>query len=297
MTAQWVKSWEALRPVIGVCWASGAATLALCLLGAQFICWMTGWSHPVVVTASSLFPHCDEMPSQWEARHHNKGYHPCLLQGHWGTERLSRPELTWWGIHEELFWLLTPEVKVLLAQSCPTFGDPMDCSPAGSSGPQNSPGTHTGVGCHFLCQEIFPTQGPNPGLPRCKQILTLPVLSVKETQSQGVFGAVKGGVSSGEEMNHGVEFDLLLCATDFWALLLLGFICFICFRAAVRRPGSPGGGRAGTPAEDLGRASSATWADRWSSSAPSASADPQFLPRPLLQATVLGSRGYLHESC
>ena len=30
---------------------------------------------------------------------------------------------------------------------------------------------NTGVGCHFLLQEIFPTQGSNPGLLHCKQIL------------------------------------------------------------------------------------------------------------------------------
>ena len=27
------------------------------------------------------------------------------------------------------------------------------------------------VGCHFLFQEIFPTQGLNPGLPHCRQTL------------------------------------------------------------------------------------------------------------------------------
>ena len=29
---------------------------------------------------------------------------------------------------------------------------------------------NTGVGCHFLLQEIFPTQGSNPGLLHCRQI-------------------------------------------------------------------------------------------------------------------------------
>ena len=33
------------------------------------------------------------------------------------------------------------------------------------------PGKNTGVGCHFLLQEIFPTQGLNPGLLHCRQIL------------------------------------------------------------------------------------------------------------------------------
>ena len=27
------------------------------------------------------------------------------------------------------------------------------------------------MGCHFLLQEIFPTQGLNPGLPHCRQML------------------------------------------------------------------------------------------------------------------------------
>ena len=30
---------------------------------------------------------------------------------------------------------------------------------------------NTGVGCHFLFHRIFPTQGLNPGLPHCRQIL------------------------------------------------------------------------------------------------------------------------------
>ena len=33
------------------------------------------------------------------------------------------------------------------------------------------PGKSTGVGCHFLLQGIFPTQGSNPGLPHCRQTL------------------------------------------------------------------------------------------------------------------------------
>ena len=37
--------------------------------------------------------------------------------------------------------------------------------------PWDSPGKNTGVGCHFLLQGIFPTQGSNPGLPHCRQTL------------------------------------------------------------------------------------------------------------------------------
>ena len=44
--------------------------------------------------------------------------------------------------------------------SCVWLCDPMDCSPQGSS-VHGFPGKNTGVGCHFLLQEIFSTQGLN----------------------------------------------------------------------------------------------------------------------------------------
>ena len=57
------------------------------------------------------------------------------------------------------------EVKVKAAQLCLTLCNYMDCSP------WNSPGQNTGVGSLSLLQGIFPTQGSNPGLPHCRQIL------------------------------------------------------------------------------------------------------------------------------
>ena len=53
-----------------------------------------------------------------------------------------------------------------VAQSCPTLCDPMDCTVHGLFLGQN-----TGVGSLSLLQGIFPTQGSNPGLPHCRQIL------------------------------------------------------------------------------------------------------------------------------
>ena len=58
----------------------------------------------------------------------------------------------------------------LVAQSCPTFCDPMGCSPPGSSVHGDSPGKNTGEGCHVFLQGIFPTQGWNPRLLHCGQI-------------------------------------------------------------------------------------------------------------------------------
>ena len=60
----------------------------------------------------------------------------------------------------------------LVDQSCPTLCDPMDCSPPGSSVHGDSPGKNTPLECcHALLQGIFPTQGSNPRLPLCRQIL------------------------------------------------------------------------------------------------------------------------------
>ena len=62
-------------------------------------------------------------------------------------------------------------VWCLVAQSCPTLGDPTDCSLPGSSVHGDSPGNNTGVDCYALLQRIFPTQGSNPGLLHCRWIL------------------------------------------------------------------------------------------------------------------------------
>ena len=43
--------------------------------------------------------------------------------------------------------------------------------PHGLYSPWNSPGQNTGVGSLSLPQGIVPTQGSNPGLPHCRQIL------------------------------------------------------------------------------------------------------------------------------
>ena len=50
--------------------------------------------------------------------------------------------------------------------------------------PRNSPAQNTGVGSLSLLQRIFPTQGSNPGLPHCGQILYQ--LSHKEAKNIGV---------------------------------------------------------------------------------------------------------------
>ena len=62
-------------------------------------------------------------------------------------------------------------VLCLVSQSCLILCNPMGCSPPGSSVHGDLPGKNTGLGCHALIQEVFPTQGLNPGLPCCRWIL------------------------------------------------------------------------------------------------------------------------------
>ena len=59
----------------------------------------------------------------------------------------------------------------LVAQSCLTLCDPVDCSPPGSSVHGILQARVTGVGCHSLLQRPFLTQGSNLGLSHCRQIL------------------------------------------------------------------------------------------------------------------------------
>ena len=58
--------------------------------------------------------------------------------------------------------------------SCSVVSDslqPHELQPSRLLCPWDSQGKNTGVGCHFLLQGIFLTQGSNPGLLHCRQIL------------------------------------------------------------------------------------------------------------------------------
>ena len=86
---------------------------------------------------------------------------PCPLPGHLpdpGMERTSP------ALQVEFFTTEPPgKVKVKLLSRVRIFARLLH--------PWDSPGKNTGVGCHFLLQAIFPTQGSNPGLPHCRQTL------------------------------------------------------------------------------------------------------------------------------
>ena len=69
----------------------------------------------------------------------------------------------WWNDSELKLWSQTE------SESGSIMSDSLQ--PQGLYSPWNSLGQNTGVGNLSLLQGIFPTQGWNPGLPHCRQIL------------------------------------------------------------------------------------------------------------------------------
>ena len=70
-----------------------------------------------------------------------------------------------------MLWYIFNCASCLVAQSCLTVCDTMDCSPFGSSVHGILHGKNTGVGGHSLLQGIFLTQESNLGLLHCRQML------------------------------------------------------------------------------------------------------------------------------
>ena len=67
-----------------------------------------------------------------------------------------------------MYFYFTGSLTHSVTQSYPTLCDHMDTR---LLHPWDFLGKGTGVGCHFLLQGIFPTQGSNSGLPHCRQTL------------------------------------------------------------------------------------------------------------------------------
>ena len=74
--------------------------------------------------------------------------------------------------HKSNNWLkINVFVLCLVAQSCPTLCDPIDCSPVGSCVHGDSPARILEWVAMPSLQGIFPIQGSNPGLPQSRRIL------------------------------------------------------------------------------------------------------------------------------
>ena len=73
--------------------------------------------------------------------------------------------------------------------------------PRGLYHPWNSPGQNTGVGSLSFLQGIFPTQGSNPDLPHCSQIL----YQVSHKGSSRILEWVAYPFSSGSSRPAGIK--------------------------------------------------------------------------------------------
>ena len=89
-----------------------------------------------------------------------------LMQAKWKVfiekKQKQSKGIIWWKWKK--LKLLESESEWLLRESC-------SLRPHGLYSPWNSPGQNTGVGSLCLLQWVFPTQGSNPGLPHCRQVL------------------------------------------------------------------------------------------------------------------------------
>ena len=81
---------------------------------------------------------------------------------------LQARTLEWVAISFSNAWKWKVKVKSSVVSDT---SQPHGLQPTKFLRPWDFPDKNTGVGCHFLLQEIFPTKGLKPGLPHCRQTL------------------------------------------------------------------------------------------------------------------------------
>ena len=128
-----------------ICMASGSASVHLCL----------------------LFPHSHFFVLLLSQVYFNRYFSSSIDLQAWNF--FSR-HLRKWKYLEHSWTECPVSCKSEVAQLRPTLCDPWTVAHQLLC-PWDSPGKNTGVGCHFLLQRIFLTQGSNPGLPHCRQTL------------------------------------------------------------------------------------------------------------------------------
>ena len=111
------------------------------------------WGCVCVLVAQSSPTLCDPMVCPWDSPDRNAGVGCCFLLQRMVAEKL-------------ITWKLQKWSKVKVAQLHLTL-----CNPRRLPGPWNFPGKNTRVCSHSFLQGLFPTQGLNPGLLHCRQIL------------------------------------------------------------------------------------------------------------------------------
>ena len=130
----------------------------------------------MVLSVLKVLTHCTHIVTLHCGYGHGKGLCYQTAKSTWQRVRTGADMLPLLSASCRMKGLLFLHIKVafvlyLVAQSCSTLWDPMDCSRPGSSVHGDFPGKNTGVGYDGTLQDIFPTQGLNPGLSHCRQIL------------------------------------------------------------------------------------------------------------------------------
>ena len=112
-------------------------------------------------------------------------------------------------------------MKVLVAQSRPALLQTHGLWPTRLLYPWDSPDKNTGVGCHFLLQGIFPTQGWNPGLLHCRQsLLSEPPRGAQESTLQ----KTEFQISEFKQLTHFSPIWWPRCVLEMWPVELQNWI-------------------------------------------------------------------------
>ena len=149
----------------------------------------------------------------WANIQYSEYSRPCYLRIHWlqqDSQQLRLTRLLCTLSRSSSVWLFATPWTV--AYQAPLW---------------DSPGKNMGVGCHALLQGIFPSQGSNPGLPRCRRILSC--LSHQGSHQRSYFSFIYGLPSPKiKDRVHEIDFKIDLNNLKsflpvIWNLLLLSF--------------------------------------------------------------------------
>ena len=122
-------------------------------------------------------------------------------------------------------WLVkVKESESEVAQSCPSLWL-RGLQPTRLLCPWDFSGKNTGVGCCFLLQGIFPTQGSNPGLLCCRQMQADTLTSESPGKPKMVSRVVQFIYMCLCWLLIGVDHDLVICPPPFFLLLFL-LLCY-----------------------------------------------------------------------
>ena len=166
----WVMTREAPSLLSWASWDLNTGHAAFChpweVQGLELGQWNWGFACPPPLHSGCLLFYSWAPPESCKKSHHGETH---VLLDSCSQRKTRIPPIVqqWWTRACQGWWQVDDnyrdqQVKVSVTWLGQTLGDPVDCSPPGSSVHGDSPGKNTGEGCHFLLQEIFPTQGLNP---------------------------------------------------------------------------------------------------------------------------------------